>query len=147
MVTCSLPIIHLGNEKSFQISGKLFRGARECLILLESFIRNARGSLHFRGLRQWLSDVIVRCFADKVLPMQSAKAGAFAERKTALIFFVQPESNPETSCLYDNPKRQRGIWGNTAETAKTQSLADASGWDSHKRATSRGESQCWPSIK
>jgi hypothetical protein len=43
----------------------------------------------------------------------------------------------QNSGIYHNPKRQRGILGNAAERQKTQSLADASGWDGHKIATSQ----------
>jgi hypothetical protein len=43
----------------------------------------------------------------------------------------------ESIGIYHNPKRQQGIFANTAETQKTQSLAHASGWDSRKRATSK----------
>ena len=39
----------------------------------------------------------------------------------------------EKTVIYPNPTRQRGLWGN----AKTQSLADASGWDRHKFASSK----------
>ena len=39
--------------------------------------------------------------------------------------------------IYHNPKRQRGIYVNTAQNAKTQSLAHAAGWDRRKCATSK----------
>jgi hypothetical protein len=39
--------------------------------------------------------------------------------------------------IYHNPKRQRGIYGKPAQNAKARSLADAAGWDDHKRATSK----------
>ena len=39
--------------------------------------------------------------------------------------------------VYPNPKRQRGISGNGAKDAKTQSLTYVSGWDRHKSATSK----------
>ena len=38
---------------------------------------------------------------------------------------------------HHNPKRQRGIWGKNYLNAKSQSLADASGCDGPKRATSK----------
>jgi hypothetical protein len=38
---------------------------------------------------------------------------------------------------YHDPTRQRGILGQNCPNAKTQSLADASGWDRHKGATSK----------
>ena len=36
---------------------------------------------------------------------------------------------------FHNPKHQRGIFANTAETLERESLAEASGWDSRKRET------------
>jgi hypothetical protein len=42
---------------------------------------------------------------------------------------------------YHNPRRERGIFQNTALNAKAQSLADAAGWDSRKHATSKSVSE------
>ena len=43
--------------------------------------------------------------------------------------------------IYHNPKPQRGIYGNPAENAKSQSLADAAGCDRHKCAASKSVSE------
>jgi hypothetical protein len=53
---------------------------------------------------------------------------------------------------YHNPMRERGIFQNTASNAKAQSLADAAGWDSCIRRTSKlrvpvkGDSTALPMI-
>ena len=38
---------------------------------------------------------------------------------------------------FHNPPRPRGIDANTGDTTKSQSLTNASGWDSHKLASSK----------
>jgi hypothetical protein len=55
-------------------------------------------------------------------------------RKARIAGFEVAHFGPEVlkavkkSGVYHNPKRQRVIFRNTAESAKSQSLADASGW-------------------
>jgi len=48
------------------------------------------------------------------------------------LFGARVDQRVENKGNYHNPTRQRGIFANTAETQKTQSLADAAGWDRHK---------------
>ena len=53
------------------------------------------------------------------------------------LFKAGADQRRENTGDYHNPTRERGIFPNTASNAKTQSLADAAGWDSRKRATSK----------
>jgi hypothetical protein len=57
------------------------------------------------------------------------------------LFGARVDQRVENKGNYHNPTRQRGIFANTAETHKTQSLADAAGWDRHKLAIAKGRSQ------
>jgi hypothetical protein len=53
------------------------------------------------------------------------------------LFKTVADQRRENMGDYHNPMRERGIFQNTASNAKAQSLADAAGWDSRKRATSK----------
>ena len=53
------------------------------------------------------------------------------------LFKAGADQRRENTGDYHNPTRERGIFPNTASNAKAQSLADAAGWDSRKRATSK----------
>ena len=57
------------------------------------------------------------------------------------LFKTGVDPRRENSGDYHNPTRERGIFPNTASNAKDQSLADAAGWDSRKRATSKSVSE------
>jgi hypothetical protein len=53
------------------------------------------------------------------------------------LFKAGADQRRENTGDYHDPTRERGIFPNTASNAKAQSLADAAGWDSRKRATSK----------
>ena len=57
------------------------------------------------------------------------------------LFKTVADQRRENTGDYHNPTRERGIFPNTASNAKAQSLADAAGWDSRRRATSKRVSE------
>jgi hypothetical protein len=52
----------------------------------------------------------------------------------------------ENTGIHHNPKRERGILGQSCPNAKSQSLTDVSGWDRRKYATSKNHARVFQSL-
>ena len=71
------------------------------------------------------------------LPALTKMRNPSLTRFEVALFKAGADQRRENTGDYHNPTRERGIFPNTASNAKAQSLADAAGWDSRKRATSK----------
>ncbi len=80
--------------------------------------------------------------SNKQIPRQFKRGIiAFWEKHGQKEYYKANRNRLQNSMIYHNPTRQRGIYANTAQNAKAQSLADAAGWDRRKCETSKRVSE------